>query len=294
MNNALGGGLAYGRQVLIYGNKSAGKSTFSLQIIADAQKNGKVCAWIDSENSFDPDWARRLGVDTDALLVSRAHAINDTVDIGTELMKAGVDILVIDSVSACLPAVFFEKSGELKDLSDTKQIGSDARDWSHALKMLNYSNTNTLLILISQQRKMITPMYTKNVPTGGESMKFYSSTIIKLFSSESDTTSIKRKISVGNRNIDKIVGRVVSWDIEANKLGPAFSSGTYRLIFDDEPLGVDAAEELVSMLELSGLVGKSGTWFMVCDERFHGRENLVEAARTNKEFRSKVLNVLAV
>jgi recombination protein RecA len=162
LNRSLNGGLPYGRQVLVWGNKSSGKSSFLLQTIAKAQQEGKVCAWIDAEMSFSPEWAEKLGVDVKSLIVSTARTINDMVDVGTDLMQAGADIIVVDSISALLPAVYFEKDGsELKQLENTKQIGAEAKDMTGAVKMLNYANNRTkptLLILISQARNNITAM----------------------------------------------------------------------------------------------------------------------------------------
>jgi recombination protein RecA len=292
MNRSLRGGFAYGRQVLIYGSKSAGKSTFCLQLIAKAQKDGKVCAWIDSENSFDPNWAQRLGVDTDAIIVSRAHKVNDMVDVGAELMKAGVDVLVVDSISALMPAVYFDKSDELKDLSDTKQMGAMARDMANAMTMLNYANSNTLVILISQQRKALGSMFVKNIPTGGEAVKFFSSTIVRLFSSDSENQSVKSKIDVGGKKIEVNIGREVNWLIDANKLGPAFESGKYRLLFAGDEIGVDSAEEIVSALEAQQLVERRGAWFTVLEQQFQGRESIVNAVRADSEFRAKAEGLL--
>ena len=121
LNNALKGGLAYGRQILIWGNKSAGKSSFCLQMIGEAQKEGKICAWIDAEQSFDPEWAKKLGTDPEKLIYSQARTVNDMVDVATQLMSAGADIIVVDSISALLPAIYFEKdSSDLKQLENTK------------------------------------------------------------------------------------------------------------------------------------------------------------------------------
>jgi recombination protein RecA len=294
LNKGLGGGFGYGRQVLIYGSKSAGKSTMLLQMIGMAQKQGKTCAWIDSEDSFDPEWATRLGVDVDSLIVVGTKKINDVVDIGTELMSAGIDILVIDSISALMSGVYFEKNGELKDLSDTKQMGADARDMTQAVKMLNYANNNTLLVLVSQQRKALGSMFVSNIPTGGEGVKFFSSTIIRLFSSNTENNAIKGKVTIGERDIEKVVGREVSWLIEANKLGPAFESGKYRLIFVGDEVGVDSAEEIVSLLESEGHVAKAGAWYTVLDERFQGRDAVVAAIRNNESFRAKAIDVLEI
>jgi len=120
LTDALKGGFAYGRQVLVWGNKSAGKSSFCLQMIALAQKDGKTCAWIDSEASYDQSWAEALGVDSSKLIYSPAKTVNDMVDVATKLMDAGVDLIVVDSISALLPAIYFEKDGnEMKDLQDT-------------------------------------------------------------------------------------------------------------------------------------------------------------------------------
>ncbi len=249
LNNALKGGFGYGRQVLIWGNKSAGKSSFCLQMIADAQKDGKVCAWIDAEASFDPEWARKLGVDVDQLIYSNARSMNEMVDVGVQLMKAGVDILIVDSISALLPAIYFEKdSEELKQLENTKQIGAEARDMTNAVKMLNYANNNdkpTLLVLISQQRNNIGAMYASHVPTGGQAVKFFSSTVIKLWSSESENQAIKGKIQAGDKLIEEKVGRVVNWHVDFNKTGPAFLSGSYDFYFGGGTTGVDKVADLV-------------------------------------------------
>jgi recombination protein RecA len=292
LTKALGGGLGYGRQVLIYGSKSAGKSTMLLQMVGMAQKAGKTCAWIDSEDSFDPEWARRLGVDTDALIVVNTKRTNDVVDIGTELMHAGIDIMVIDSISALMPSVYFEKDGTLKDLSDTKQMGADARDMTQAVKMLNYANDKTLLILVSQQRKALGSMFVSNIPTGGEAVRFFSSTVIKLFSSETENNAIKATIDIGGREIEKVVGREVSWVVMANKLGPAFESGKYVLMFAGDKVGVDTTEELVTALEEATDV-KSGKWYKFDDKSYNGRPAFVAALQQDEELRNKVLDVLA-
>ena len=107
LNMALKGGLGYGRQVLVWGNKSAGKSSFCLQMIAIAQKEGKTCAWIDAEASYDQKWAETLGVDSSKLIYSSAKTVNDMVDVGVKLMEAGVDLIVVDSISALLPGIYF-------------------------------------------------------------------------------------------------------------------------------------------------------------------------------------------
>jgi recombination protein RecA len=284
LNVGLKGGLAYGRQVLIWGNKSAGKSSFCLQMIGEAQKAGKTCAWIDSEQSYSPEWAEKLGVDSSKLIYSPAKTINDMVDVGVDLMKAGVDIIVVDSISALLPAIYFEKDGnELKELQDTKQIGAEAKDMTHAVKMLNYVNENTLLVLISQQRNSFGGMHATHIPTGGMAVKFFSSTIIKLWSSESEASSIKDKIAVGDRLIEQKVGRPVNWTIDYNKTGPQFIGGAYDFYFQGDHVGVDKIADLVDTAELMGIIERGGAWYTVLEQRLQGRAKVVEYVRENKE-----------
>ena len=289
LNLALKGGLAYGRQVLIWGNKSAGKSSFCLQLIADAQKEGKLCAWIDSEQSYSPEWAEKLGVDSRSLIYSPAKTINQMVDIGTQLIQSGVDLLVVDSISALLPAIYFEKDGsELKQLQDTKQIGAEAKDMTHAVKMLNYVNDKTLLILISQQRNQFGSMHASHIPTGGMAVKFFSSTIIKLWSSEAEASSIKDKIAVGDKLIEQKIGRPVNWTIDYNKTGPQFITGAYDFYFQGSHLGVDWVADLVDTAEMLGVIERGGAWYTVLEERIQGRANVIARVREDLDMQDKL------
>lgn len=284
LNMSLKGGLGYGRQTLIWGNKSAGKSSFCLQMIALAQKEGKTCAWIDSEDSYDPDWAESLGVDSKSLIHSPAKTVNDMVDVATKLMNAGVDIIVVDSISALLPAIYFEKDGnEMKDLQDTKQIGAEAKDMTHAVKMLNYANKNTLLILISQQRNQFGSMHASHIPTGGMAVKFFSSTVIKLWSSEAEANAIKSGVKVGDKIIEQRVGRPVNWIIDYNKLGPPNLSGQYDFYYQGESLGVDQVGETLDVAEMCGIIEKGGAWYTINEERFQGRAKAVSYLRENPD-----------
>ena len=284
LNMALKGGLGYGRQALIWGNKSAGKSSFCLQMIALAQQEGKTCAWIDAEDSYDPEWAEHLGVDSTSLIHSKAKTVNDMVDVATKLMDAGVDVIVVDSISALLPAIYFEKDGnELKDLQDTKQIGAEAKDMTHAVKMLNYANKNTLLVLISQQRNQFGSMHASHIPTGGMAVKFFSSTVIKLWSSEAEANAIKAGVKVGDKIIEQRVGRPVNWLIDYNKLGPPNLSGQYDFYYQGESLGVDRVGETLDVAEMCGIVEKGGAWYTVNGERFQGRAKAVAYLRDNPE-----------
>ena len=282
LNMALKGGLAYGRQVLVWGNKSAGKSSFCLQMIGEAQKNGRTCAWVDSEQSYSPEWAEQLGVDSRSLIYSPVKTINDMVDTGTDLMSAGVDIIVVDSISALLPAIYFEKDGdELKQLQDTKQIGAEAKDMTHAVKMLNYANKDTLLVLISQQRNQFGTMHASHIPTGGMAVKFFSSTIIKLWSSEAEASSIKSKVAVGDKLIEQKVGRPVNWTIDYNKTGPQFVTGSYDFYFQGNAVGVDKIADLLDTAEMLGVVERGGAWYTVLEERIQGRAKAIEYLKEN-------------
>lgn len=288
LNHALKGGFAYGRQIMIWGNKSAGKSSFCLQMIADAQKDGKICAWIDSESSFDPDWATKLGVDVRNLVYSNARSMNEMVDVGVQLMKAGADMIVVDSISALLPAIYFEKdSDELKQLENTKQIGAEARDMTNAVKMLNFANNQdkpVLLVFISQLRNNIGAMFSSHVPTGGVAAKFFSSTIVKLWSSDSDNQAIKGKVVSGDKIIESKVGRVVNWHIDFNKTGPSFVAGSYDFYFDGEgTLGIDKVADLVDTAELVGAIQKGGAWYTVFEERLQGRAKVIEWLKDNPD-----------
>jgi recombination protein RecA len=289
LNLALKGGLGFGRQILVWGNKSAGKSSFCLQMIADAQKNGKTCAWIDAEASYDSNWASKLGVDSEKLIYSSAKSINDMVDIAQQLMEAGVDIIVVDSISALLPAIYFEKdSTDLKKLEDTKQIGAEAKDMTHAVKMLNYANKNTLLVLISQQRNQFGSMHASHIPTGGMAVKFFSSTIIKLWSSEAEANAIKSGIKVGDKILEQKVGRPVNWIIDYNKLGPPNLSGQYDFYYQGETLGVDYVGEVCDVSEMMGIIQKGGAWYTVGEERFQGRAKVVEYLKNNPDVVKKL------
>jgi recombination protein RecA len=300
LNRALNGGLPYGRQVLIWGSKSSAKSSLCLQMIALAQKEGKVCAWIDAEMSYDKSWAEKLGVDTTNLIVSQARTINEMVDVGVNLMEAGVDLIVVDSITSLLPAIYFEKdSDELKQLENTKQIGAESRDFSNAWKMLNYANNKvkpTLLVLISQSRNNINAMYTSQQPTGGQATKFYSSTVIKLFSSESDNQAIKGKINVGDKLIEEKIGRKVRWELQFSKTSPAFQSGEYDFYFRGNNLGVDSIGDLVDTAELNGIVTRTGAWYNLDDgTKVQGREAFINRVKEDldlqESIKSKLVNV---
>ena len=297
LNRALNGGLPYGRQVLIWGSKSSAKSSFCLQTIGMAQKDGKLCAWIDAEMSYDESWAQKMGVDTSQLIYSQARTINEFVDVANALMDAGVDLIVIDSITSLLPAIYFEKdSDELKSLENTKQIGAESRDFSNAWKMINYANNKTkptLVIAISQARNNINAMYTQQQPTGGQATKFYSSTVIKLFSSESENQAIKGKIQIGDKLIEEKIGRKVRWELQFSKTSPAFQGGEYDFYFRGDSLGLDVIADLVDTAELAGLVDRTGAWYKLDNgEKIQGRDAFIKYVRENADYQEQLRSQL--
>jgi len=293
LNRALNGGLPYGRQVLIWGSKSSAKSSLCLQMIGLAQQEGKVCAWIDAEMSYDTKWAASLGVDTSKLIVSQARTINEMVDVGVQLIEAGVDMIVVDSITSLLPAIYFEKdTDELKQLENTKQIGAESRDFSNAWKMLNYANNKvkpTMLVLISQSRNNISAMYTSQQPTGGQATKFYSSSVIKLFSSESDNQAIKGKIAIGDKLIEEKIGRKVRWELQFSKTSPGFQSGEYDFYFRGDNVGIDSIGDLVDTAEMMGIVERTGAWYVLPDgSKVQGRDAFVNRVREDLDLQDLI------
>lgn len=296
LNGALLGGVGMGRQTLVWGNKSAGKSSMCLQSIGIAQKQGKMCAWIDSEASFDPQWATRLGVDTSQLIVSPVKDIDSWTAIICDLMKAGVDAIVADSISSLIPSTYFEKTDELKDgLEGTKQIGTMSKELGIAVNKFNYVNKNTALVLISQARNKFNTYGAQLQPMGGEAMKFYSSTVIKLWSSASEREQITADITRGDKIISSTVGRPVNFTVEYNKIGPPNKMGSYDFYYDGDFVGVDKIGEIADMAERNGFITKASAWYYYGDEKFQGRPKMVSWLRNNPdvadELAKKVLNV---
>jgi recombination protein RecA len=300
LNRALGGGFPYGRQVLLWGSKSSAKSSLCLQMIGMAQKEGKLCAWVDAEMSYDEDWAKKLGVDTSQLIYSEARSINDMVDVNVALLQAGVDVIVIDSISSLLPAVYFEKdSDELKSLDQTKQIGAMSKDLSHAWLMINYANNRekpALVIAISQSRNNIQATYTQAAPTGGLTTQFMSSTIVKLFSSSSDSQAIKAKIKSGDKIIEQKVGRKVRWEVLNSKTSAPGDSAEYDFYYRGDLIGIDIVADLVDTAEMLGFVSRTGAWYQLEDgTKLQGRDAFIakvkEDAELYKSLVEKVNNV---
>jgi recombination protein RecA len=297
LNRALGGGFPYGRQVLIWGSKSSAKSSLCLQTIGLAQKEGKLCAWIDAEMSYDEEWAKKLGVNTEELIYSEARSTNDMVNVAVALLNAGVDLIVIDSISSLLPAVYFEKdSDELKALENTKQIGAESKDLKHAWMMINWANNKekpALILAISQSRNSIGAMYTQAVPTGGESTRFMSSTIVKLFSSGSDSQALKAKIKSGDKLIEQRVGRQVRWEVTNSKTSAPGDSSQYDFYYRGDLIGIDTIADLVDTAEMLGHVNRTGAWYQLEDgTKLQGRDAFVQRVKEDEKLRNELLEKL--
>ncbi len=294
LTQALNGGLGYGRQSVIYGNKSAGKTSMLLQTIANAQKEGKTAAWIDAEQSFDPSWATSLGVDTAQLIISPVKTIPEFTAVGVDLLNAGIDIMVTDSISALLPSTYFEKEDELKEgLEGTKQIGTASKELGIAVNKFNYANTKTANILISQVRNQFNTYGASQKPMGGFALMFFSSTVVKLWSSAAEREQIMGEEIYGDKIRQKPVGRPVTWTVEYNKIGPPNVVGQYDFYYKND-IGVDSIGEIADLAEQMGIIKKGGAWYSYRDDKFQGRAKLVAWLKENidivNDLKSQVLN----
>lgn len=285
---ALGGGWGLGRQALIYGSKSATKSSFCMEQAGIAQREGLTVAYFDVEGTYDKDWAARLGCDTEELIYTQTGTVTGLVNDARKLMQAGVDVIMVDSITGLMPTTYVEKDGELKDHENTGAIGGLARSMSSALSQLSYANNSsgnrTLLLLISQTRKASYGMHWADSHTGGQSVTFYSSQVVKFFSSNSDKNTIKGQVKAGNRMIDMPVGRNVNYSVENNKLGPQGGSGSYSFFYRGGHVGIDTLGELVQVAVQSGVITKAGPWYKYDGETIgQGAEAATNFLRDNQE-----------
>lgn len=293
LNLALNGGLGFGRQTLFYGNKSAGKSSVLLQTIGLAQKEGLTAAWIDAERCWDKAWADRMGVNNDEIIISRATSINQATEDAKQFIEAGIDIIVVDSVSALLPSAFFDKNGELSEVNDSKQLGSQAKDIGVMSTQLCSINDNTALIFISQHTTKINQTYVEYVPHGGEKIRFNSSTIIRLTATEGATSGvITGKINRGDKIFEDVVGREVSWVVKKNKMAPQDRSGNWNFYFDGDNVGIDNTKEILDYAEKFGIIEKGGSWYKIYGESFQGDKKATAYLRDNPEIFEKVRDEL--
>ncbi|HWA79778.1 MAG TPA: recombinase RecA [Acetobacteraceae bacterium] len=265
---ALGiGGLPRGRIVEIYGPESSGKTTLALHAIAQAQKMGGTCAFIDAEHALDPIYARKLGVDVENLLISQPDAGEQALEIADTLVRSGaVDVLVVDSVAALVPRA--ELEGEMGDT----HVGLHARLMSQALRKLtgSVSRSNTLLIFLNQIRLKIGVMFgNPETTTGGNALKFYAS--IRL--------DIRRVGSVKER--DEVIGNETRIKVVKNKMAPPFRQVEFDIMYSE---GISKTGELIDLGVKAGVVEKSGAWFSYDSQRIgQGRENAKRFLRENPE-----------
>jgi recombination protein RecA len=270
---ALGiGGLPKGRVIEIYGPESSGKTTLALQTIAEAQKRGGICAFVDAEHALDPVYARKLGVKIDDLLISQPDTGEQALEIADTLVRSGaVEVLVIDSVAALTPRA--ELEGEMGD----QLPGLQARLMSQALRKLtgSISKTNCMVIFINQIRMKIGVMFgSPETTTGGNALKFYAS--VRL--------DIRRIGAIKDR--DEVVGNQTRVKVVKNKVAPPFKQVEFDIMYGE---GISKVGELIDLGVTAGVVEKSGSWFSYNGERIgQGRENAKTFLRQNPDMANAI------
>ena len=285
LNKAIGGGLRVGKQHTFYGGEQSGKSALMLKTIALNQKLGVKCAWIDVEHSFDREWAEKMGVDVDKLIVSNAANVSGVTDLQIKLINLGIELLVIDSTSAIKPRSFYDKDGDLKGFDDTRQMGQHARDLGGMCSNVQSINFNCAVVHISQVRMDLGApgMHAPMKPTGGKETGHTDQLRVRLTSSRSDKRAVMKKIPIGDSLVEMKVGRKVTWQVEKNKFNGEEAQGDYDLIVKGDEIGPDKASEIVALGISSGVIRKSGTWLYFFDEKFQGDEKAKAYLRENPE-----------
>ncbi|MBB3061693.1 MULTISPECIES: recombinase RecA [Microbulbifer] len=270
---ALGiGGLPRGRIVEIYGPESSGKTTLTLQVIAEAQRKGGTCAFVDAEHALDPIYAEKLGVNVDELIVSQPDTGEQALEVADMLVRSGaVDVLVVDSVAALTPRAEIE--GEMGD----SHVGLQARLMSQALRKLtgNIKNTNTLCVFINQIRMKIGVMFgSPETTTGGNALKFYSS--VRL--------DIRRIGSV--KEGDEVVGNETRVKVVKNKVAPPFKQTEFQIMYGQ---GINLLGEIIDYGVKLGLIDKAGAWYSYKGDKIgQGKANAVKFLKENQEIRDEI------
>jgi len=270
---ALGiGGLPKGRVVEIYGPESSGKTTLTLQVIAEAQKLGGTAAFVDAEHALDPGYAGKLGVNVDELLVSQPDTGEQALEITDMLVRSGaVDIVVIDSVAALTPKAEIE--GEMGD----SHMGLQARLMSQALRKLtgNIKRSNTMVVFINQIRMKIGVMFgSPETTTGGNALKFYSSVRLDI-----------RRIGAIKKG-DEVIGNQTRVKVVKNKVSPPFKQAEFEILYGE---GISRMGEVIDLGVQHGIVDKAGSWYSYGDDRIgQGKENVREFLKTNPEITAEI------
>ncbi len=270
---ALGiGGLPRGRIVEIYGPESSGKTTLALHVLAEAQKLGGTCAFVDAEHALDPSYAKKLGVNLDELLISQPDAGEQALEIADTLVRSGaVDVMVIDSVAALVPRA--ELEGEMGD----NHVGLHARLMSQALRKLtgSISRSKTMVIFINQIRMKIGVMFgSPETTTGGNALTFYASV----------RRDIRRIGQIKDR--DNVVGNQTRVKVVKNKVAPPFKVVEFDIMYGE---GVSKTGELLDLGVNAGIIEKSGAWFSYKDQRIgQGRENSKTFLKENPEMATEI------
>lgn len=274
---ATGGGLPRGRIVEIYGPESSGKTTLTLQVIAQAQKDGLTCAFIDAEHALDPVYAQKLGVNIDDLIVSQPDNGEQALEVADMLVRSGaVDVLIVDSVAALTPKAEIE--GEMGD----HHVGLQARLMSQALRKItgNIKQTNCLAIFINQIRMKIGVMFgNPETTTGGNALKFYASVRM----------DIRRTGAV--KEGDNVVGNETKVKVVKNKVAPPFKEATFQIMYGE---GVNAYAEVIDFAVKHGFLDKSGAWYAYNGDKIgQGKANACNYLKENQdlyeELRTKVM-----
>ena len=270
---ALGiGGLPKGRIIEVYGPESSGKTTLALHVIAQEQKNGGICAFVDAEHALDPSYAKKLGVNLDDLLISQPDAGEQALEITETLVRSGaVSVVVVDSVAALTPRS--ELEGDMGDA----QVGAQARLMSQAMRKLtgSISRSNCMVIFINQIRMKIGVMFgSPETTTGGNALKFYSS--VRL--------DIRRIGALKDR--DEIVGNSTRVKVVKNKVAPPFKQVEFDIMYGE---GISKTGEIIDLGVKEGIIEKSGAWFSYGDERIgQGRENAKMYLKENENICNEI------
>jgi recombination protein RecA len=283
LTEALGGGIAKGRIALFYGNQSAGKSLVFQESVAKWQKQGQVCAWVDAEGAYDKEWAARLGVNNDELILIQSKSSGKIEKELVPLVENGLDVVVIDSISDIMPETFIGKDGTMNDQVDRKQLGAHAKAITALINGLLYVNENTAIILLSQTTTKIANTYIQFIPHGGQKVLFASSQIVKLTSSNTDANQIKGELYIGDKVFEKPIGRHVEAFVEKNKLGKAHETAEYDMYYAGNHVGIDLVGEVVDEAIKFDVIEKRGGWFYFGEEKWQGRPTVVEHFHANPE-----------